>query len=555
MSSGSLGLTVAQLQSCITYPKRKRIFPPPPISTEESRRLIAVYKKEVDSARRPRNTMSTTVAKKPGDTTVASSAFFMDRFEHAMEGGMLNDALGAVREALRLGDVSVDVFTKLATIHDLQGDYESALDNWSDAIALDPMFHDAYEHRADCYISLGDPHAALVEMEKYLKLEPASKSLLVKSGKCALDAKKFEVAEKYFHDALTLPAATSPATPEDDATHEAYALFNLGDLEEQRGDSFRAKAHYAAVLKRDPKFCDPYLEAAEEEFAAGNWLEALRQFESVAKVLPRSEHVMTRLADTYEQLGPEYQVRVISCLTDAIQVSNSVTAKLSNLVRRGRLMITVQNDVDAAIADFSLCLSLNPNYVSALLNRAHALRVRSEVGDVAAAVVDYKHLVTLPGLDRESTAEPYRFIACAAFDQEDYAEAGRCFALATVAGCVSADDSLKRLVANAYLCVQEGSEYELMYETRPWNEKKEDDSPKKKTKPEKDFVKPFPVTSVAYSLIDAHYVELRSREPTLHNALEYLLIDIWKPFRDQIEASREVSDVNKAKGKKPGGKK
>lgn len=571
MSSGSLGLTVAQLESCINYPKRKRIFPPAPISDHESRKWIQQYKRDVAASHRPRNTMSTTVAKKP-EATVASSAFFMERYEQAMEAGLLNDALGAIREALRLGEVTVDVFVKLATIHELQGDYENALDNWTDAIALDPMFHDAYEHRADCYVSLGDPHSALVEMEKYLKLEPASKSLLVKTGKCALDAKKFEVAEKYFHDCLTLEPQLGPKPTfsgfsetadggdgdvDDDASHEAYALFNLGDLEEQRGDNFRAKAHYAAVLKRDPKFCEPYLEAAEEEFAAGNWHEALRQFQSVSKVLSRSELVMTRLADTYEQLGPDFSVRVISCLTDAIQVSSDIALKLSNLVRRGRLMLTAQNDVDAAIADFSLCLSLDPNYVSALLNRAHALRVRSDVGDVAAAVADYKHLVTLPGLDRESTAEPYRFIACAAFDQEDYAEAGRCFALASAAGCVSKDDELQRLVSMAYLTVQEGKEFELLYEQRPWNEKKEEDAnAKKKAKPDKDAFKPFPVTSVMYSLIDAHYVELRSREPTMHNALEYLFIDIWKPFRDQVEGAREAADVGKGKGKnKPAPKK
>src|SRR3989338_4240949 len=104
MSSGSLGLTVAQLESYISYPKRKRIFPPPPISSDTSRQLLTAYRKEVVSSRRPRNVMSTTVANKPGETTVTSSAFFMDRYEIAMENGMLGDALGAVREALRLGD-------------------------------------------------------------------------------------------------------------------------------------------------------------------------------------------------------------------------------------------------------------------------------------------------------------------------------------------------------------------------------------------------------------------------------------------------------------------
>lgn len=578
MSSGTLGFTVAQLEACISYPKRKRIRPPAPISTIESRELLADYKKAATGpAARSRISMSTTVPKR-AEHVVASSAFFLERYEQAMAMGALSDATAAIREALRLGEVTVDIFGKLAAIHELQGDYATALENWTDAITLDPLFHEAYEHRADCYIALNDPHGALLEMQKYLKLEPATKALLVKTGKCALDGKKFEIAEKYFHEALKLPssaaqpgsyygvnnnnsnnvsadgslsvAAAAAADADDDATHDAYALFNLGDLEEQRGDPIRAKSHYAAVLKRDPKFCAPYLDHAEEQFGNGNFLEALAQFESVSKVLSRSELVMTRLADTYENLGAEYYPRVIACLTDAIQVSSDVTMKLSNLVRRGRLMLTVNDDVDAAIADFSLCIALDPNYVSALLNRAHALRVRSEVGDVAAAVQDYKHLVTLPGLDRESTGEPYRFLACAAFEEREFAEAGRCFALAAVSGCVSPSDELQRLVAMAHVCVLEGPEFEVLYESRPWNEKKDDDAAnKKKARPDKETTKAYPVTSIAYSLIDAHYMELRSREPTVHGALECMLIDVWRPFREEVEAAREATEVSK-KGKK-----
>jgi hypothetical protein len=203
-------------------------------------------------------------------------------------------------------------------------------------------------------------------------------------------------------------------------------------------------------------------------------------------------------------------------------------------------------------------------------------------------------LVGIDGISLEDLAEPYRFLARVAFDAGDLMAASRGYALAwayfgTVKDARPApdadvatapdfnwtgDDTLRMYVAMAALCVKDGSAFGVQYELRPWhpahayfNAAVRDADTTTGGKGGKNAaaqggkaapqglgfvsdIRPYPLSSVNYALVDTFYLDLRRREPTMHGNLEAALIELWAPFRAEVERKREEYESVLRNGKK-----
>ena len=288
--------------------------------------------------------------------------------------------------------------------------------------------------------------------------------------------------------------ADDVAMAAEDQTHDSYSFYNLGEVEERRGNAARAALYYKKV---HPSFATPYYDEGRSEFAAERYPNALRLFEAVAKVLPDEVSVHLWLADTYTALGiNEFSLCVLSCLTRALALpekaaqleaaeSPAAAAALAaadpdsrhleaTLLRRGMLYLNILGDLGNALRDFAMCLSYNPRSPDALLSRARTLLLRNDPGDEAQAVADYELVVTLPETPAGEKAHPYEILGLYYEKKKQYIEAGRFLALAVCAGAQPPARSFYRCAAHAVAAtaptvVNGGEELpHRMYDPRGW---------------------------------------------------------------------------------------
>lgn len=596
MSCGTYGLTIRDLEARVSYPPFKKKVPwQEPHRSLESRRLVEEYKRLAAADKQERQryaiaaggsgaaaaaAMSSTSdasgnpppsAGKRGLNSAKLSSTpnpysLISAAEAAEESGKVDDAVGCLLEALRLCNITspgnplaslaAEINEKLG-MHQVDKElYQDSIGYFTAGVEIDPTFSRNYLHRAECYVLLDNPQKAFDEYEKYFKLEHASKAQLVRCGKCALDADLLDDAQHYLES--TIQYTPHPTTSRSDsrlddasttdASNDAYAYYNLGELEEKRKNDDRAREYFAKVHATDPTFYLPYEEQAEQEYENGNYTMALHVFEALAKILPEAAQYFVRLADVYEHLGEEYCTSVLSCLSRALELKQDSKAREITLVRRGTLLFTFFQQLNDALADFTMCLSVNPTNADALNNRALVYRARGEDGDHQAAVADYQTLVDLSGVELSFKAEPHRYLANYFFTSQTYDVAAKYFSLASLfKAALTKDDGLRLKIAVAHTTIQQGDVFEETYEPRGWPSR---ESNEKGKKADPGATKGNPVPSLSYTMVDNWYVMLRDREPTMHNELEYMFITTWKSFREEVERKREEADAVRA-GKKP----
>lgn len=587
MSCGTLRFTIRELESRVSYPPpKKKVLWQEPHRSAESRRLVDEYRAMVAAEAKERQKYAIASAAGAAATIGSSSSktttlggLTSKTNPHAMiaaanqaeEEQRVDDAIGCLLEALRICNatglehsiLAAEVNERIGMHHVDKELYHEAITYFTAGVSAEPTFSRNYLHRAECYVLLDESLKAFNEYEKYFKLELPAKSQLVRCGKCALEANLLEESEKYLLMTLECVSSSAPqqASPHRsldgdtaDAANDAYAYYNLGELEEKRGRDELAREYFAKVSVVDPEFYVPYEDQAEDEYASGNYTMALHLFESLAKILPNDAKYFVRLADVYEKLGEEFASSVLMCLSKALELKQDRDVKERTLVRRGRLLFYGFQQLDDSIADFTSCLSLNAKNHEALNLRALAYRERATPEDLDAAVADYKVLVALEHVPFATKAEPHIFLAADAFAAGNFAACAKYYSLAMLFlgdANLSREDTLRMQIALASAATRSGDTFDELYEPRGWPSR---DANEKGKKADASALKGPAVPSLAYTTVDQWYVSLRDREPTMHSELEYQLIAVWKPFRDEVERKREEAEAVRL-GKKPKGKK
>jgi tetratricopeptide (TPR) repeat protein len=514
------------------------------ISTPESRALLEKYRNDASSANRERQrgAMSTTVSVKRQSANVAT--IVLSQYESAMGRKAYDEAIQCLLEAIRLGEGRHDVFFNVAALLQHRGSLAEAIEYFTRAIGDDPLHAEDYLRRSECFAGLNQPLEAFQELEKYFKLEPVSKALLVKCGKFALDGDMLDEAEQYLTRALT----TAARHDEEGAANDAYACFNLGELYERRREDAKAQVQFARVCEIDPSFPDPYLAQADAEYDGENYQMALHLYEAVAKITPSVPSIYRKLADVYERLGAEWSSNVLACLTRAIELTDQEDEFYeTTLVRRGVLQYTVFDTFDDAVKDFTMCLEHNPNCSDALLHRADVLRKRDQAGDILQAVDDYRIAVTLD-IPWTVKAEPYRFLATFELQEGNVAAASQAYALCAMWMALDEEDTLNAVACFAMTASTMGTNFEDHFEPRNYVVPKDEKA--RKVHEATLAQRGPPLAPLVYQLVDSVYTGIREREPTIHSEAEYRVVDAWKSYRDEVERAREDDAAKHKKGGK-----
>jgi tetratricopeptide (TPR) repeat protein len=221
-----------------------------------------------------------------------------------------------------------------------RGDYQGALDDFTQALRVNPSYADAYNNRGYARYALGDLPGAIADYSQALRINPS------------------------YADA-----------------YNGCALARAGT-----GDRQGAVDDYTQVLRINPRHVEAYMNRGLARYALGDVQGAIEDYTQALRLNPNSVESYSNRAYARYWLGD--MQGAIEDYTRALGLNPGYADAYNG---RG-LARYVQGDLQAAIDDYTQAILANPNAAEAYRNRATA---RKTLGDVAAAIQDLERAAAI----------------------------------------------------------------------------------------------------------------------------------------------------------------
>ncbi|ESS70722.1 hypothetical protein TCDM_00487 [Trypanosoma cruzi Dm28c] len=473
---------------------------------------------------------------------------------------------------------------------------------------IDPLTPVTYALRGACHEHLGNNAEAYEEYRKYLSLSPPTLAVVAHTGQCAIKAGKYEAAERHLFELLqmTKVTASSSAVPsgtsftlfESSDFYEAHAYYCLGLVKEKQAEQAAATlsedsvSNSAETLAQEARafyelavansaYVAAIEDSSESAILARDAPLALENLRHLQRLRRSCAHYYSRAADVCAMINDT--ASEMEELSKALDQRQPVTIRRKTLLRRAAVYASKLHNVDKAIVDLSLLLSLPGNdscTAMAYLQRAKAFeqrsceRPRTSREDVGAALRDYNSFVETAlmhpqelDVPPECITEAMLILANGAFKEKNYGRAARFFARAVARGWRPLEDLPRErrekkknvssisltgvdLLTKMYLAIARTvvskipiaeDMFRVPYEQREKPPAQVVTELKKsKAAERKEAEKPVvAVHAVGYQVVEEHYQRLRALEPTFFSALQYELLELWEPYRTEVERLRE----------------
>ncbi|MGW7252699.1 tetratricopeptide repeat protein [Streptomyces sp. NPDC054834] len=284
-------------------------------------------------------------------------------------GGALADEAAGVRKAmdLLLSRPWLDR-TGRALAHTLRGrelrnggEIRRALDDYHQAVELDPQLAWAYYGRGFTHALLGDTTAALADTNRADELAPDTPWIVSGRGEILRLAQRFQEAIAEFDHALAIDP-----TDADSLACRAVCRHALGQYDDALADFDRA-------LTLDADDLWTLVRRARLRRARDEWDEAFDDLDRAARLAPDSAWIASERGDAYRLAG-----RFEEAVTELGRAISLNPENDSVLASRGAAHHGLGH-ADEALADLDRAVELDPDYSWALVTRA---RVRRGLGDM-----------------------------------------------------------------------------------------------------------------------------------------------------------------------------
>jgi tetratricopeptide (TPR) repeat protein len=257
------------------------------------------------------------------------------------EGAIRNftTALAQTDEPVQALDRSVVYFCR-GTVYDLQADYERAISDFDQAIALKPDLHAAYGNRGNAYARLGQYQRAIADYDRVIALKP--------------------------DDAMAY-------------NNRGLAYGNLGQYQ-------RAITDFDRAIALQPNFAEAHYNRGLAYGNLGQYQRAIADFDRAITLKPDDAMAYNNRGLAYGNLG-QYQ-RAITDFDRAIALKPDYTMAYNN---RGHAYADL-GQYPRAIADFDRAIALKPDYAAAYVNRGNAYAKQSQYQQ---AIAEYDQAIAL----------------------------------------------------------------------------------------------------------------------------------------------------------------
>ncbi len=310
-----------------------------------------------------------------------------------------------------------------------KGDLQSAIEDFTAAVAWRPTLSEGYRLRAGIHRELKDYEKARIDGETALRLRPGGVGALAERGALRMATGDLDGAIRDYDDAVA-------ADPESATIRNGRAIargrkgdvageradlevavrlkpdewrfrFNRAICRHKQGDPAGALDDCAMILKGHPGNGNVRLWRARLRWDAGELLSSLEDLDIVLKAEPLNLTARVVRGNVRRQ-SDDLEGAMVD-FNEALRIDPKCVPALSD---RG-LLFVARGDLRSAIADFDAALALDAKDIPSLVNRG---RARLELGDAPGARDDFtralqcggpkwEHRGTIEGELRDAQAE------------------------------------------------------------------------------------------------------------------------------------------------------
>ena len=259
----------------------------------------------------------------------------------------------------------------------LRGNFRGAIEEYSEAIRLDPKLVNAYINRGLSYYRLGDRDRAFDDYTTAIRLDPNSQGTSVPYLNRAIvwrERGNTDRAVEDIENSLRLDPKFS------------LAHNTRGNLHLDRRDYERAIASYSEAISLNPKYTDAYSNRGLAHAANKNPQRAVEDFSAALRLDSKSLNALVGRAAAYEDLRDP--ARALKDYEEALRYDRS---NMRALLGRARVNLE-RKDFVAAYSDYSDIARLDPRRAVAREGRAI---VNEALGRRQEAIAEYRAALRL----------------------------------------------------------------------------------------------------------------------------------------------------------------
>jgi tetratricopeptide (TPR) repeat protein len=252
--------------------------------------------------------------------------------------------------------------------------YDRALTDVNTAIKLDEALPNAYYLRGRLYYDMGDYDRAIADYTKALWIAPNNAATYNSRGLVYFDKKNYDRAIADYTQSLKLFA------------NNAAAYYNRGNAYLAKNDYNRAIADCNHALKIAPANAAVYILRGLVYHNKGDYDRAISDFDQAIRIEPNNAAAYSNRGEAYH--GKTDYNSAISDFNQALRIDPDYT---NAYVRRGWTYHN-RGDYDRAVADYTHAVLLDPDNAVAYNNRGGVHLVKK---DYDRAIVDFNQALRI----------------------------------------------------------------------------------------------------------------------------------------------------------------
>ncbi|GEM_PF-1263866 len=277
----------------------------------------------------------------------------------------MEDYVGAVDDytnAIRINPRYADAYTCRGLVRAAQQDCRGAIEDHGAALKIHPRFADAYANRGMARAHHGDIDGALEDFSAALAIDSRLSIVYLNRGSVRERKSEWDPAIDDYSEAIRL----------DPEMKESFVRRAGARL--HQGDAFGSIADYDRALEIEPQSSEALAGRADARQRSGDLKGALADFDSAIRIDPKDAKAHACRGLVRLDLGDA--AGALRDFGEAIRLDPKCVPAYSN---RATLRFR-QGDIDGALEDLTAALRADPKYVLGYVNRASVWHAKGDLG-------------------------------------------------------------------------------------------------------------------------------------------------------------------------------
>ncbi|AFY81753.1 serine protease [Oscillatoria acuminata] len=289
----------------------------------------------------------------------------------------LGDVQGAIddfNQAIKINPQNTNAYYNRGNARKESGDWQGVIADYTKAIDLNPQYADAYNNRGVARKDSGDLSGAIADYTKAIELNPLYAGAYYNRGYARKDSGDLSGAIDDYNQAIKI-------NPQD-----AEAYVRRGIARAHSGDLPGAISDFTETIKINPQYALAYNNRGNARKDSGDLAGAIDDYNQAIKINPQLALAYNNRGNARRNSGD--LSGAISDFTEAIKINPQYADAYYN---RG-VASSILEDMPGAISDFTEAIKINPQYADAYLNRGI---VSSMSEDMPGAISDFTEAIKI----------------------------------------------------------------------------------------------------------------------------------------------------------------